>query len=266
MIYMGNRLDIELVKRGFVNSRTKAQELIKSRYVLCNNKIVDKNSIYVSDADEIKILENDSLKYVSKGGVKLEKAIREFDLCFVNKNIMDIGSSTGGFTDCAIQNGAKEVIAIDVGTDVMDKNLRKNKKVKLYENTNIKDLSNIFFKNLDYILIDVSFLSLIRVFEKIADSNIDIDVISLIKPQFECGKDIARKYQGVILNKNIHKKVIKNLVARINSLGFFVKDITFSPIKGGDGNIEYLAYFTNKIDQNGDICISKTVDDAFKSL
>ena len=263
---MENRLDIELVKRGFVRSRTKAQELIKGRYVLCNNKIVDKNSIYVSDADEIKILANDSLKYVSKGGVKLEKAIREFNLCFLNKNIMDIGSSTGGFTDCAIQNGAKKVIAIDVGTDVMDKNLRKNKKVKLYENTNIKDLSNIFFKNLDYILIDVSFLSLIRVFEKIADSNIDIDVISLIKPQFECGKDIARKYKGVILNKNIHKKVIKNLVARINSLGFFVKDITFSPIKGGDGNIEYLAYFTNKIDQNGDICISKTVDDAFKSL
>lgn len=263
---MGNRLDIELVKRGFVRSRTKAQELIKSRYVLCNDKIVDKNSIYVSDADEIKILENDSLKYVSKGGEKLEKAIREFDLCFLNKNVMDIGSSTGGFTDCAIQNGAKEVIAIDVGTDVMDKNLRKNKKVKLYENTNIKDLSNILFKNLDYILIDVSFLSLIRVFEKIADSNIDIDVISLIKPQFECGKDIARKYKGVILNKNIHKEVIKNLVARINSLGFFLKDITFSPIKGGDGNIEYLAYFTNKINQNGDICISKTVDDAFKSL
>lgn len=266
MIYMGNRLDIELVKRGFVRSRTKAQELIKSRYVLCNDKIVDKNSIYVSDADEIKILENDSLKYVSKGGEKLEKAIREFDLCFLNKNVMDIGSSTGGFTDCAIQNGAEEVIAIDVGTDVMDKNLRKNKKVKLYENTNIKDLSNILFKNLDYILIDVSFLSLIRVFEKIADSNIDIDVISLIKPQFECGKDIARKYKGVILNKNIHKEVIKNLVARINSLGFFLKDITFSPIKGGDGNIEYLAYFTNKINQNGDICISKTVDDAFKSL
>lgn len=263
---MGNRLDIELVKRGFVRSRTKAQELIKSRYVLCNDKIVDKNSIYVSDADEIKILENDSLKYVSKGGEKLEKAIREFDLCFLNKNVMDIGSSTGGFTDCAIQNGAEEVIAIDVGTDVMDKNLRKNKKVKLYENTNIKDLSNILFKNLDYILIDVSFLSLIRVFEKIADSNIDIDVISLIKPQFECGKDIARKYKGVILNKNIHKEVIKNLVARINSLGFFLKDITFSPIKGGDGNIEYLAYFTNKINQNGDICISKTVDDAFKSL
>lgn len=263
---MGNRLDIELVKRGFVRSRTKAQELIKGRYVLCNNKIVDKNSIYVSDADEIKILANDSLKYVSKGGVKLEKAIREFNLCFLNKNIMDIGSSTGGFTDCAIQNGAKEVIAIDVGTDVMDKNLRKNKKVKLYENTNIKDLSNILFKNLDYILIDVSFLSLIGVFEKIADSNIDIDVISLIKPQFECGKDIARKYKGVILNKNIHKEVIKNLVARINSLGFFLKDITFSPIKGGDGNIEYLAYFTNKIDQNEDICISKTVDDAFKSL
>jgi len=263
---MENRLDIELVKRGFVRSRTKAQELIKGRYVLCNNKIVDKSSIYVLDADEIKILENDSLKYVSKGGVKLEKAIREFNLCFLNKNIMDIGSSTGGFTDCAIQNGAKKVIAIDVGTDVMDKNLRKNKKVKLYENTNIKDLSNIFFKNLDYILIDVSFLSLIRVFEKIADSNIDIDVISLIKPQFECGKDIARKYKGVILNKNIHKEVIKNLVARINSLGFFLKDITFSPIKGGDGNIEYLAYFTNKINQNGDICISKTVDDAFKSL
>lgn len=263
---MVNRLDTELVKRGLVRSRTKAQELIKGGYVLCNNKVNNKNSSEVKDTDEITIKKNNKLKYVSRGGLKLEKALTEFDIDFHNKRIMDIGSSTGGFTDCAIQYGAKEVIAIDVGTDVMEKNLRENIKVKLYENTNIKELALAFFKDVDYIVIDVSFISIIKVFERIKESNVKIDVICLIKPQFECGKQIAKKYKGVILNREIHKQLILKVVEEINNLGFFVKNIVFSPIKGGNGNIEYLAYVTNKISHNEDFNVDSVIRRAFNSL
>jgi len=260
---MEKRLDIELVNQGFVDSRTKAQELIKCGYVLCNGTVIRKNSFQVTDLDKIEVTENNSLKYVSRGGLKLEKAIEEFGINFHDKNIMDIGSSTGGFTDCAIQHGANKVVAIDVGTNVMDKELRNNERVSLYENTNVKDLDKSLFENIDYILIDVSFISLIKVFKKIEDTNIKVDVISLIKPQFECGKEIADRYKGVILNPDIHKEIVRELIKEINSLNFYIKNLTFSPIRGGSGNIEYLAYFTNKINYNDKIDIDRIVTEAF---
>jgi 23S rRNA (cytidine1920-2'-O)/16S rRNA (cytidine1409-2'-O)-methyltransferase len=261
--YNPKRIDIELTKRGLTRSRTKAQELIEGGYVLCNGELVDKKSHLVSGIDNITIIDNETLKYVSRGGLKLEKAIEEFNIDFFNKKIMDVGSSTGGFTDCALQHGAKEVVAIDVGRDQMDRELRDNPKVKLYEGTHIKDVPLSFFEDVDYITIDVSFISLTKVYEKIAESRVNVEVISLIKPQFECGKKIATKYRGMILDKKVHKSVLEKVIKKINNLGFFVKNLTSSPVRGGDGNIEYISYFTNKSSHNSNIEIAETVNKAF---
>lgn len=259
-----NRLDKELVERNLVDSRTKAQELIEKKFVICNDKIIEKPSYKVSSDDIIKIKENDCFKYVSRGGLKLEKAILNFKLDLKNKNIMDIGSSTGGFTDCALQNGAKKVIAIDVGTDLLHEKLRKNPKVELHEKVNIKNLDNRLFENIDFITIDVSFISAITVINKIKDTGIKVGIMCLIKPQFECGKDIANKYKGVILNKKIHKEIIETFIKNINKLGFYIKNLDFSPIRGGDGNIEYITLITNKEYNNSIIDVDCVIKNAFK--
>lgn len=259
-----NRLDKELVERNLVDSRTKAQELIEKKLVICNDKIIEKPSYKVSSDDIIKIKENDCFKYVSRGGLKLEKAILNFSLDLKNKNIMDIGSSTGGFTDCALQNGAKKVVAIDVGTDLLHEKLRKNPKVELHEKVNIKNLDNKLFENIDFITIDVSFISAITVINKIKDTGIKVDIMCLIKPQFECGRNIANKYKGIILNKKIHKEIIETFIKNINKLGFYIKKLDFSPIRGGDGNIEYITLITNKEYNNSIIDVDCVIKNAFK--
>ena len=139
------RLDKEMVSRGIVLTRTKAQELISNNFVLVNGKIINKPGTKIQDVDKIIVEENSILKYVSRGGLKLEKALNVFVYNVNGKVVMDIGSSTGGFTDCCLKHGAKKVVAIDVGTNVMDKSLRNNPAIELYENTNIKDVSE--FKN-----------------------------------------------------------------------------------------------------------------------
>lgn len=262
---MKNRIDKELVNRNLVPSRTKAQELIEANVVECNGKVIKKCNYIVTEEDELKILENDKLKYVSRGGLKLEKAINVFSIDFNNKNIMDIGSSTGGFCDCALQHGAKSIIAIDVGTDLMDKSLRNNQKIDLHEQTNFKELEHKYFENIDIITCDVSFISLKRIIEKVASEKIKVEGVFLIKPQFECGKEIARKYKGIILNKNIHINIIEDLIKYFNFLGFYIKNLTNSPIKGGDGNIEYLVYMSNKINSNSTKEIVNVVSNAFKN-
>ena len=259
---MKNRIDKELVERQLITSRTRAQELIESGYVKCNNKIIYKCNYLVSESDKLEIIKNDKLKYVSRGGLKLEKAINEFDINLKNKIIMDIGSSTGGFCDCALQNGAKKIIAIDVGTNLMHEMLRNNPKIELHEKTNFKNLPHNYFVDIDVITCDVSFISLKQIIKKIYNENIKVDLICLIKPQFECGKELADKYKGIILN---HKQLIKDLFYYFNSLNFYVKNFTFSPIKGGDGNIEYLVELSNKNCTNKEVDIDRIVDIAFKS-
>ena len=261
---MKNRIDKELVNRNLVPSRTKAQELIEANVVKCNGKIINKSNYLVSEEDELTILENDKLRYVSRGGLKLEKAINEFNIDLSGKNIMDIGSSTGGFCDCSLQHGANSIIAIDVGTDLMDKTLRNNSKIDLHEQTNFKELEHKYFENIDIITCDVSFISLKKIIEKIASEKVKIEGVFLIKPQFECGKEIARKYKGIILNKNIHINIIEDLITYFNSLGFYVKGLTNSPIKGGDGNIEYLVHITNKEQTNISYKITNIVNNSFK--
>ncbi len=261
---MKNRIDKEMVDRNLVPSRAKAQELINASVVFCNNKKVLKTSFLVSNEDNIFIKENNILKYVSRGGLKLEKALELFSINVEDKTALDIGSSTGGFCDCLIKNGIKKIIAIDVGTNLLHKSLKNNKIIDLHEQTNFKDLDSKYFKNLDIITCDVSFISLKSIIEKIAKENIKIEGVFLIKPQFECGKDIANKYKGIILNKKIHIDIIKELLKYFNSLGFFIKNLSFSPISGGDGNIEYLVYLSNKINENNKINIEEIVEKGFK--
>lgn len=260
---MKERIDKELLKRGLVASRSKAQELIEIGCVKCNNLVVNKSSYCVDDNDVLEVVNNDRLKYVSRGGLKLEKAICEFNIDFKGLNVMDIGSSTGGFCDCALQNGANSVIAIDVGTDLLHPSLRNNPKVKLFEKTNFKDVEHTFFEGIDIITCDVSFISLKKIIDKIYSENIKIDIVFLIKPQFECGKQIANKYKGVISNKKIHLEIVNELIDYFNSLGFYVKNITHSPIKGGDGNIEYLVYISNKVNLNANFSIKNVINKAF---
>lgn len=263
---MKNRIDKELVNRNLVPSRTKAQELIESNLVKCNDKIINKCNTMIEIDSIIEILENDKLKYVSRGGLKLEKAINEFNLNLKNLNIMDIGSSTGGFCDCALQNGASHIVAVDVGTDVMHESLKNDKRIDLHEQTNFKYLEHKYFKKIDLITCDVSFISLKKIIDKIANEKINVNLIFLIKPQFECGKKIADKYKGIILNEEIHKNIINDLINYFNNYGYYIKNLTVSPIKGGDGNIEYLAYFSNNILNNDEnINVNNIVLKAFMS-
>lgn len=259
------RLDKELVEKSLVPSRAKAQELIKEKLVLVNGKVIDKSNYSINDSDLIEIKENDKLKYVSRGGLKLDKAINEFNIDMTNLKVMDIGSSTGGFSDCALKHGASSIIAVDVGTDLMHESLRNHSRIDLHEKTNFKEFDSKYFKNIDMAVCDVSFISLKRIIDKIASENVKIDMVCLIKPQFECGKEIADKYKGIILNKQIHIDIIKDMINYLNEKGFFVKNLTSSPIRGGDGNIEYLTYISNKIDTNKNINIEELVYSTFKN-
>ncbi len=259
------RLDKELVEKSLVPSRSKAQELIKEGFILVNGKVVDKSNYIVKETDVIEIKENDKLKYVSRGGLKLDKAINEFNIDMTNKRVMDIGSSTGGFSDCALQYGASQVVAVDVGTNLMHESLRNHSRIDLHEQTNFKEFDSKYFKDIDIAVCDVSFISLKRIIDKIASENAKIDMVCLIKPQFECGKELADKYKGIILNKQIHIDIIKDMINYFNEKGFYVKNLTSSPIRGGDGNIEYLTLISNKIDSNKDINIEDLVYNTFKN-
>ena len=261
---MKNRVDKELVSRGLINSRAKAQELIENGLVKCNGKIVSKSNILVDEQDTLEILENDLTKYVSRGGLKLEEAINKFGIDFTGLKVIDIGSSTGGFCDCALKHGASKIIAIDVGTDVMVEELRNDSRIDLHEQTNFKDLESDYYKDIDIITCDVSFISLKPIVKKVYDENIKIDMICLIKPQFECGMETANKYKGIPLSKKVHLDIINNLKEYFNSLNFYFKNLTCSPIKGGDGNIEYLLLLSNKIDNNVFTDIESIVKEAFK--
>ena len=258
------RIDIELVKRGIFETRNKAQNEIKNKIIFCNNICITKPSFDVTDTDIIEI-KGEKLKYVSRGGLKLEKAIKEFNIDLKNKILIDIGSSTGGFSDVAIQNDIKKIYAIDVGTNQFDKTLRLNNKINLYENTDFRNIDNNIINDANIASIDVSFISVTKLTNKLKELTNLKEVICLIKPQFECGKDIATKYKGVILNKNIHVEIINSLKEYFNELGFYIKNLTYSPIKGGDGNVEYLVYLSNKIDKNSNLDILGVVNRGFSN-
>ena len=255
------RLDIELVNRNIIDTRSKAQEAIKNSVVYCNKKCITKNSFQVQDSDVLEI-KGDLLKYVSRGGLKLEKALNEFNINLHGKVMCDIGSSTGGFSDCAIQNGVKEIIAVDVGSNQFDKKLRTNSKIHLYENTDFRKIDEYILANVNIVTIDVSFISVTKLIPKIASLPNCNEIVCLVKPQFECGKENADKFKGVILSKSIHNEVICKLIDAFRDYGFIINGLTFSPIKGGNGNIEYLLYLKKNI-ESCSYNITKIVNEAF---
>ena len=259
---MKERLDKYLVSNNFVATRTKSKELIKSNNVKVNDKIVTKASYIVKDHDKVEIIDNSSIKYVSRAGLKLEGAIDSFNLDLKDKSIMDIGSSTGGFTDCSLRHGAKRVVAIDVGTDLMADSLRDDERVELYEQLNFKNAPINLFENIDIIVSDVSFISLKHIIDRISLEEGDFELVFLIKPQFECGKEIADKFKGIINDEEVHKDVILDIITYFKQYGYNIIDLDVSKIQGKSGNIEYLAHF-RRTEEAAKIDVETIVNKAF---
>lgn len=259
------RIDVELVNRNLIDTRAKAQQSIKEGLIYCNNRLVTKSSLNVSESDVIEI-RGELLKYVSRGGLKLEKAIQAFRLSLKGKTMCDIGSSTGGFSDCAIQNGIKEIYAIDVGSNQFDSKLRNLPNIHLYENTDFRNMDSSILKNVNFITIDVSFISATKLIPKIVELGNVEEIMCLVKPQFECGKENADKYRGIINNKQIHFEVIQKLKGEFENAGYKMMGLTYSPIKGGSGNIEYLMYLNKSKEPQSNCNISQIINEAFKKM
>lgn len=251
---MKERLDIILVKQGFAPSREKARAILMAGNVFVNGQREDKAG---TAFDESKIhieVKGSSLKYVSRGGLKLEKAMELFPIMLVHMICMDIGASTGGFTDCMLQNGADLVYAVDVGHGQLAWKLRNDERVVCLEKTNFRYLKPEDINNLiDFASVDVSFISLTKIL--IPARNLLRDrghMVCLIKPQFEAGRDKVGK-KGVVRDAAVHREVICKVVDFADLVGFAVKGLTYSPIKGPEGNIEYLVYLEKKEDIPEDV-------------
>ena len=235
------RLDIMVVNSGITDTRTKAQSLISEGKIFVNGIREDKPGTIVK-TDALVELRGEIQKYVSRGGYKLEKAIDVWNLDLNNKICMDVGSSTGGFTDCMLQNGAKKVYAIDVGTNQLDWKLRNDKRVISLEKTNARNIDKSTVNNdkIDFVSMDVSFISITKILSAIYNI-IDEDTcfISLLKPQFEARKEDVQK-GGIITDENMHKEIILNVLNYAAANKFDIIDLNYSPIKGPSGNIEFL--------------------------
>ena len=234
------RLDQYIFEQGYAPSKTRAQALIMSGIVFVNNQKADKAGTMIKETDMVEVRGKD-LKYVSRGGLKLEKAINEYGLELKDKICMDIGASTGGFTDCMLQNGAQKVYAVDVGYGQLAWKLRSDERVKNMEKTNIRNVTvDMLDEKINFFSVDVSFISLKHIFPvAYAISTDEVIGACLVKPQFEAGKEKVGK-KGVVRDSEVHKEVIENVIGMANENGFYVHNLTFSPIKGPEGNIEFL--------------------------
>ncbi|MDF2951902.1 MAG: hemolysin [Anaerocolumna sp.] len=239
---MKERLDVILVKRNLVESREKAKAIIMAGNVFVNGQREDKagSSFEESALIEVKGLAS---KYVSRGGFKLEKAIEEYGVNLEGKICMDVGSSTGGFTDCMLQNGAVKVYAVDVGTNQLAWKLRQDERVISMEKTNIRYLEpDQIPDTMDFISIDVAFISLTKVLIPVRNLLKESgEMVCLIKPQFEAGREKVGK-KGVVRDFDVHIEVIEKIIAYTVSIGFRILNLDYSPIKGPEGNIEYLLH------------------------
>ena len=239
---MKERLDILLVKRGLAPSREKAKAMIMEGNVFVENQKEDKAGTAIPENAKIEIKGN-TLKYVSRGGLKLEKAMNHFDIELQNKVCMDIGASTGGFTDCMLQNGASKVYAVDVGYGQFAWKLRTDERVVCMEKTNIRYVTPEDIEEpVDFSSIDVSFISLTKVLLPVRNLlSQDGQIVCLIKPQFEAGREKVGK-KGVVRDPAVHKEVIEKVIAFAKEQYLQPLALDFSPIKGPEGNIEYLLY------------------------
>lgn len=266
---MKERLDVLLVKRNLAESREKAKAVIMSGNVFVDGQREDKaGSTFAPDVQiEVK---GHTLPYVSRGGLKLEKALAKFDVNVKDKVCTDVGSSTGGFTDCMLQNGAKKVFAIDVGRGQLDWKLRNDPRVVCMEKTNIRYVTpEDIGEPVDFSSIDVSFISLTKVLGPIRDYLTDDgEIVALIKPQFEAGREKVGK-KGVVREKSTHREVIQKIMDFAMANGFDLCDLEFSPIKGPEGNIEYLIHLKKTPHETGEnrgLDGAAVVDKAFEEL
>lgn len=261
-----DRLDKILTDKGFFETKSRAQAAIMAGDVKVDGIVITKAGFQI-EPKENTIFEIKSMPFVSRGGFKLDKAIKAFNIDLTGKICLDAGASTGGFTDCMLQNGAKKVYSVDVGYGQIAWKLRTDERVKVIEKVNVKNCSfeDIYSENdekAQFLTMDLSFISITKVLNnliKLADEN-NFEIVSLIKPQFEAGKEQVGK-NGVVREKEIHIEVIENVLNYCKELGLFIKDLTFSPIKGPAGNIEYLVYLTNQKTENN-ISIQDVVNNA----
>lgn len=274
---MKQRLDVLLVNRNLVESREKAKAIIMSGDVFVNGQREDKAGSTFPEDVQIEI-KGAPLKYVSRGGYKLEKAIVKFDITLDKKVCMDVGSSTGGFTDCMLQNGAAFVYAVDVGTNQLAWKLRQDERVASMEKTNIRYLTpDQIEDSIAFASIDVAFISLMKVLLPVRELlETQGEVVCLIKPQFEAGREKVGK-KGVVRDPKVHREVIEQVINYATSIGFDCLDLDYSPIKGPEGNIEYLLYLRKnvKLDENDEIIVgisisatkmSEVVEEAHRQL
>ncbi|MGL5436091.1 MAG: TlyA family RNA methyltransferase [Lachnospiraceae bacterium] len=267
---MKERLDILLVKRNLAVSREKAKAIIMSGIVYVEGQKEDKAGAMFADNAAIEV-RGTALKYVSRGGLKLEKAMSHFGVQLNEKICMDVGSSTGGFTDCMLQNGATKVYAVDVGHGQLEWKLRNDPRVVCMERTNIRYVTpDQIADPIDFASIDVSFISLTKVLGPVkALLKADGQIVCLIKPQFEAGREKVGK-KGVVREKSTHLEVIEAVIGFAVTTGFEILNLEFSPIKGPEGNIEYLLHLQNHPDGNKypeyKINPCEVVEEAHKSL
>ena len=258
---MKERLDVLLVNRGLAPSREKAKTMIMEGNVFVNNNREDKAGSTFSEDCQIEV-RGKTLQYVSRGGLKLEKAMTHFGITLEGKICMDIGASTGGFTDCMLQNGAQKVYAVDVGYGQFAWKLRQDERVVCMEKTNIRYVTPEQIGDaLDFASVDVSFISLTKVLGPARELlKEDGQMVCLIKPQFEAGREKVGK-KGVVRDKSVHIEVIENVLEFTRSFGFKVSEVTFSPIKGPEGNIEYLMHISKQGEDN-EIKITEIVENS----
>lgn len=264
------RLDVVLVNNSLAPSREKAKTLIMTGNVFVNGQREDKVGTKIDPSSEIEVKGN-PLPFVSRGGLKLDKAIKAFDINLEGMICMDVGASTGGFTDCMLQNGAIKVYSVDVGYGQLDWRLRQDPRVVCMEKTNVRYITNEHVNDLlDFISIDVSFISLKKILlpvKLLMKEN--ANCVCLIKPQFEAGRDKVGK-KGVVREKGTHLEVINSVIEYAVSIGFEPLNLNYSPIKGPEGNIEYLLYIrnSNKIEIDEELLksVKNIVDYAHEKL
>ncbi len=260
------RLDVLLTERGLLDSRQKAQATIMSGIVFVNGQRVDKVGTAVANDAQIEI-RGATLQYVSRGGLKLEKAMQTFPLDLHDKICADIGASTGGFTDCMLQNGAKKVYAVDVGYGQLDWKLRNDARVVCMERTNARYLTHEEIPDeLDFASIDVSFISLKLIFPALYGLlRQGGEIACLIKPQFEAGREKVGK-KGVVRDPAVHLEVLEHFLIHAKENHFTVLGITYSPIRGPEGNIEYLGFLRKSEEPSAMIDLNAIVEASHSTL
>lgn len=260
------RLDVFLVQKGLVKSRERAKELILGGQVTVDGKTVSKPAIDVSETVAAEIV-GEQLKYVGRGGLKLEKALDGFGISLAGRVCADVGASTGGFTDCMLQRGAAFVYAVDVGHGQLDGSLAADERVANMEGVNILELTLADFpKSPDFISADVSFVSLKKILPKIAELLPEKgEAAVLIKPQFEAGRaDVGKR--GIVKDRRVHRRVLAEIIGFCGTVGLCAEGLVHSPIAGGDGNIEYLAYLKKSAAGTAPFDYKKIVDAAFNEI